>query len=517
MGHHCSYSSRIEILNDKIVYMLTAYYKDKSEDVYYEELVSGKQCGRYIRFNYIAGYLVDFPGEKVKFYGGNYIQKIEDFEEYCEMNPFVGIHNNNQKKDLELIQSIHPDLKYFLKKFYQSSYREIDHKELFKVIRQYWKHPEIEPLIQYNQLAIAMNNNLYRLSSKKLKEVIQFIKENWEKYPSMNLKDVLCSIKNKIPYKLVDTFRKCKENPELFQYLLKQKESIVFYEDYIRMVKKAGHNLEDRYWKYPNHLRKAHAKVVEECKNIDNALNVILNAQFEIVANKLKRNEKIIGGNHYYIVQDFKDFSEHANALKQCLITSGYMEKFIKQQSILIFIKDSNLQSIGTVEINYSKKILQAYGNELDRTNCKLPQSILDDANEYIKQLKIRKHSFKYELPKNCYFKGLYDNDKSFNGLKFEVGKTYQTTYDDETILKNQSKCLASNKVYHFCKNVQDVTKWVSNPASFAIVEALGPVVQNGTAFGSNKIKIKRITTIKDIATSLLAINKAVVDVCHRS
>ena len=71
--------------------------------------------------------------------------------------------------------------------------------------------------------------------------------------------------------------------------------------------------------------------------------------------------------------------------------------------------------------------------------------------------------------------------------------------------------------MYHFCKNVQDVTKWVSNPASFAIVEALGPVVQNGTAFGSNKIKIKRITTIQDIATSLLAINKAVVDVCHRS
>lgn len=160
MGHHCSYSSRIEILNDKIVYMLTAYYKDKSEDVYYEELVSGKQYGRYISFNYIAGYLVYFPGEKVKFYGGNYIQKIEDFEEYCEMNPFVGIHNNNQKKDLELIQSIHPDLQYFLKKIYQSSYREIGHKELFKVIRQYWKHPEIEPLIQYNQLAIAMNNNL---------------------------------------------------------------------------------------------------------------------------------------------------------------------------------------------------------------------------------------------------------------------------------------------------------------------------------------------------------------------
>lgn len=512
MGHHCSYTSRIEILNGKIIYMINANYKNKSEDVYYEELLSGKTYGRYIHVSYIAGYLVEFPNEKGRGYYG-YKQEVQDFEPYYEMKPFINTKLKNPKIDFDLIESVHPELHYFLNKLYFSSYRDIEHSYLFKVIRQYLKHPEIESLIQCNQLSIGMNNSLYRVSNKKRKEVIQFIKENAEKFPSMALKDIFCALKNKIPYSAVDTFRKCNNNPELFKYLLKQKEDYTFYQDYLKMAKKVGHNLKERYWQYPNHLRDAHAKVVKESKNMDQALDVILNSQFEIVAKKLKRQEKCIHDYYYYIVQEHQDFINHAKALNQCLITAGYMKKFINQQSVLIFIKDSKNNSIGTIEIDYQKKILQAYGNELDRVNCKLPQSILDDAKEYISQLKIRKHTFTYELPKNCYFKGLYENNKSFNGHKFEEGKIYSTPYDDAVISSINSNCLASDKVYHFCENIQDIKNWINNPSAYAIVEALGPIVKRGTALGSNKIKIKKITTVQDIAASLLAINKAIVDV----
>lgn len=66
---------------------------------------------------------------------------------------------------------------------------------------------------------------------------------------------------------------------------------------------------------------------------------------------------------------------------------------------------------------------------------------------------------------------------------------------------------MASNKVFHFCKDVEDVKGWISNPSSYAIVIAKGPIVSRGTAFGSNKIKIKKIMTTEDVALALLAKN----------
>ena len=374
----------------------------------------------------------------------------------------------------------------------------------------YRKYPEIEPLVEINQIKLALDKRLHKLTKSKRKEVINYVKNNAKQEVEFDLSKLFTCIKHNIAYKHAKKFTDCKGNHDLFHYLVKQDKDLSFYEDYKKMAIKAGHNLQDDYWKYPKSLTEAHDKVLEECKRIDNAMDLVLNEQFEIVAHALKKQEKVIDGNHYYIVQEVKDFINQAETLKQCLITAGYMDKFVKQESILIFIKDSNDKPIGTVEIDYKKKILQAYGNERDRNNCLLSDEIQKAVKQYISSLKVRKHKFTYKLPKNCYFKGLYDGDKSFNGMEFVEGKTYSTEYDDQTILKGDSKCIASDKVFHFCDSIQNVIEWVNHPCAYAIVEALGAVVKRGTAYGSNRIKIRKITTIEDIAKSLLSVDKAV-------
>ncbi len=512
MAHRCTYEDRL-IFDDELnqfYRLVTAKWKDRTLDVIkiYED---GKFYVRNLIYSYLAGYLVEFPGEKARYRyaSGSYIVEEEEFE---EVHWNCNVYAETRFVDKKYIVLRDPSLKYLITK-----YKGDRNDELLKIIAMYRKYPEIEPLVEIGQCKLALDNRLHKLTKIKKIEVINFVRENITDGQVFDLSKVFTCIKNNIRYKHYETFIKCKDgckdDNDLFKYLIKQGQEYSFYEDYKKMAIKAGHNFDDEYWKHPKSLVKAHDKVLEECKNIDDALDLIISNQFEIVAEKLKKQEQVIDGNHYYIVQSYEDFCNQANSLKQCLIIAGYMNKFIKQESVLIFIKNAKNEPLGTVEIDYKKKILQAYGNEYDRSNCRLPSEILEAVNKYIKGIKISKHKFTYKLPQNCFYKGLYDDDKSFNGVEFKEGKIYQTVYDDKTIIKTGSKCLASDKVYHFCKTVDDVKGWVINPYAFAIVEPLGPVVQNGTAFGSNKIKIRKIASQKDIARIMLSVNKSVKEV----
>lgn len=503
MGHKCLYKDILVFDNDikQFYRLITAFWKNKELDVakVYED---GTVYGRNITYSYIAGYFVDFPGEKVRYLGKTYTIEEGEYEEILwNFNLWV----DSSIFDKDYITSKDPSLKYLISKF-KGNRNDL----LLKIIAMYRKYPEIEPLVELDQYKLALDNRLHKLTIGKKKEVINFVKENMVDKQVFDLSKIFTCMKNKIRYKFAAMFKDCKGDRDLFNYLVKQKQTIFFYQDYKEMAIKAGHNFNDNYWKYPKSLIKAHDKVMEECKNIDNALDMILNKQFEIVAHALKRQERIIDGNCYYIVQEFEDFYKQAEALKQCLVSAGYMKKFVNQESVLIFIKNSKNEPLGTVEIDYKKRIIQAYGNESDRNNCKLSDEIIDAVNNYIADIKISKHKFTYKLPQNCYYKGLYDDDKSFNGVEFKANRVYQTKCDDKTIIKTGAKCLASDKVYHFCKTIEDVKKWVTSPFAFAIVEPLGPVVQNGTAYGSNKIKIRKIAKHEDIARIMLSINKCV-------
>lgn len=503
MAHRCDFCDRIELRENKIIRIVTAKHKEKKEDVYYEELESEKTFGRYVIYSYMAGYLVTFPNERISKYG---IIPEQDFEEYYQLNLNCSSNLENRKDEFKKIEQIHPELHYLLKKISESdTYKVINNTSLFAIIRKYWKHPELENLIMYDQLSLARDERFYKLSKSKLKQILSYVKDNYKKYKSMTYNNILFAIKNNIPYDSVDNFKKCKGNLFLFKYLLKQKVSFEYYTDYLEMAKKAGHDLENRYWKFPNNLVNSHNKVLEELNNIKQVKNLIMLAQLSAVSkNVLKSQCSTINGFTFYIPQDYNDIADQAKELNQCLIRAGYVKKVIKQESILIFVKQGN-KRIGTIEIDYSKKILQAYGNELDRNHCSLSEEILQAAREYIKKLTVRRK--KYKIPDTIFFKGLYENDSSFNKIKFEEGKTYCTETTDEELKKIGSKAMASNKVFHFCKDVEDVKGWISNPSSYAIVIAKGPIVSRGTAFGSNKIKIKKIMTTEDVALALLAKN----------
>lgn len=498
MGHKCTYSDKLVYdSNEKQFYRsITAYWKDKTLEIakIYED---GRAFGRYLTFTYCGGYCIDFPGEKVRSRYSRETYIIEEDDEFEQIwwnfNLWVGSSNI----DKEYIVEQDPSLKYLISKF-NGTRNDI----LLPIIATYRNYPEIEPLVEMGLYKLASDKRLHKLSKAKKKEVINFVKDNYVEGIEMELTKIFTCVKNKIKYSFYDTFISCKDESDLFKYLVKQNQTYTYYVDYKEMAIKAGHDFNQEYWKYPKNLVEAHNKVMAECKNIDDANDAILAAQFNLVSSDISKNYiKIIEGYTFYIPSDYKDFARQAEELKQCLITGGYVKKMIEQKSILIFIKEGE-KRIGTIEIDYKKKILQAYGNESDRKNCTLSKEIMDFAKLYIGDLKLRKK--KYKANPKVFYKGLYSDDKSFNGLSFETNKIYDTGYPDNVINEFGSKCMTTNKVFHFCKTFDDVKGWVTNPSTYAIVEALGPVVNKGTAYGSNKIKIKKIMTLNDVARALL-------------
>ena len=89
-----------------------------------------------------------------------------------------------------------------------------------------------------------------------------------------------------------------------------------------------------------------------------------------------------------------------------------------------------------------------------------------------------------------------FDENLCCRGIQFEIGKTYDTGCTE-----NLELC--TNKVFHFCKNLENVDKFYSVRAEknnrFCEIKVLGELVEDELKCGSNKIKILREITGEEL------------------
>lgn len=485
MAHHTENTERIKIENGQLVRIVTATYKDYSLDVL-KEYEDGNMYARNLEFSNMAGWLVTFPGEKVRYrYGmGSYIQKLEDWWQLCcECNMNIA---NQVSFNANLIIQEKPDLKYFFKKYNGN----ISYKKLFSLIRQYKKYPAIETLIEKGLYQIALNNSLWRLSKTKLNQVINFIKINDGFNENTMLKDILCCIKHKIKYTELGTFNYVAGDMELFNYLCRKNINWSYYNDYISMCRKVGHDTTDSYWKYPNDITKAHNKVMEECKNVEKLNNKLKYDMLNEVLKDLYQYNAKINGFDVFVTANVEIIQKQCDVLYQCLIRNDYIYKEIMQENILVFFwKDGN--PVATAEIFYNGTIGQFYGDERDRSKCEATSELKAALNVWLSKAKLKKRQVSKKIK---YYKGFYnkveDTFFAFNGFEFKLGQIYETNFDDSTILAAGARgCNSTNKVFHFCDSIEEISKHYA-PKYYCQVEPLGPVLDCNGALLSNKIKI---------------------------
>ena len=73
--------------------------------------------------------------------------------------------------------------------------------------------------------------------------------------------------------------------------------------------------------------------------------------------------------------------------LHQCLIWANYIDKVIKQTSLIVMIWDLEDKPIATAELAYNKEVLQFYGDEHDRFNCNPNEEIQNVLNKFLSSI----------------------------------------------------------------------------------------------------------------------------------
>lgn len=389
MGHRCSYSERIEFENNQLVRIVNAVYKNMkgticfSEDVY-KEYEDGRIKGRYLAWSNVAGYIVNFPGDKLGYYGGYNTQQKQNFEPYNELNMWI---NHSTPIPILAIMNKRPELKYLLKKMDS----KITCSTFMKIVKQYKKYPNIEELVRMNLYGLALNENLQKLKPKKKSELISYIKQHiYELDNWTSLYKIQRCLKYNCTLKDLEEAAYCRYNFPLHKYLEKIEEDYNYYLDYIKMCKQLGKNLKDPYWRYPKNLTEAHNKMsveVEKAKKTESKSKV---KKLKAITENLVKNNTTIKGYQIIIPNDMQLIKQQAEELHQCLLTAGYDNKMIEQKAILVFIRKDN-KPIATAEVFYDKKVGQFYGNERDRANCKPSPEIEKIFYKWLKTAVIKK------------------------------------------------------------------------------------------------------------------------------
>lgn len=524
MAHQATYIDRIEVETDWeterkfLVRTVKADWYDKKEnrvrtlDVY-KEYETGTYYGteRFFARNIVStmmGYLVYYPGERIiqtgYWYGGDqYAPNVPDDWQNYGSERIGGCYpeNKSSDRDIENVLEVYPNFKYIIKKINRE---DLNNPLLMDLINVFKEHPEVEGLCQLGLYTIALNKQLYKLTLPKRKAVIKFIMEHHEE---MNKWTTLRSIQCCLKYKSdLETYNQYRSNWQIitfeeFLHLNKKGvpdyNKIRLYADYLEMCEKVGHDLKDPYWHFPSNLDKAHAKVMEELKAARETSSKIKGDYLKAVMKPMVKYNATVNGYDIFIANDIETIQKQCDVLYQCLIRNGYINKVLMQEEILVFIWKDN-KPIATAEIFYNGKLGQFYGDERghSRGESCLPDADVQEAfNIWFKTFK----PIKAKAPKRNihYYKGFYtkiDNStfKGFRDFKFEVGKVYETDFsNDEINVLGGQKCNATDKVFHFCESITEISNHY-NPTCYCEIEPLGALVEYNGALLSNRIKILR-------------------------
>jgi len=423
MAHQpTSITDRIEVENGKIVRIVTAEYDKPGKDPYssidiYKEDEDGNAWSRNLYQSMWGGYVVMFPGHPRSISYWCYDGTIAEEEEWTERARSKIGFSRTHLSDTERgnIIMYHYDFKYVFKKYCFANLREVMDKLIM------WKqHPELELMLGAGFERLGMNKQLYRMTPENRKAVMQFCRNNPDAC-DLNYREIRACMKYPDPdlmikyFMLVPTWQRIGWTKNAYhmlsaisvediKYLIKKNmastKGVRLYTDYIYMLRRSNHNSADEYWKYPNNLRKAHDKLIEE-ERIARELKERMenerkqkemqerDSNYQKVFKKYKKYNGIVGDYNIFISDDFEEWKKQADTLHQCIIYADYMKKVADRKCLIVFIR-KNDEPIATAEILPGKKIGQFYGNEIDINNCKPSEEVQEVFNKWLSKVTVK-------------------------------------------------------------------------------------------------------------------------------
>jgi hypothetical protein len=386
------YEEEVFIEDARVTRCVYGIYKEHRVAIYLED----DDCNYFSKncdYVYMNGYLMSIPGETYKQYGQTYTVTDEDWWRLSEpLNMWATKGQEELVKQMEeLCIELYPDFVYVTKKWTAATTAQ-----LMEALSIWKEHPDVELLLTMGFEEIAFSPAFYRLGEEKKKAYCRWIL----KHPDQKdicfkkLQVIIChnlSVKEWNDYCafLNDGWYsdKYRISYPIYKYLAKQiekdpgyspSEIMNLYDDYKYMAGRAGHNLKEKYWKFPSHLKEAHDKVSEEVRLIEEAKRI---AREKAEAEELRKNQarlkalakkfadvcELVDGYSIFISTDYDVWQNQAKVLHQCICSGGYFQKMANGDCTIIFIQKDGVP-IATAEILKTGKLNQFYADERSGT-----------------------------------------------------------------------------------------------------------------------------------------------------
>lgn len=342
-------------------------------------------CG-YVGYGYRVGWYSEGLQKYKNWFESDFWYSAED--KYYD--PFAPVVN------LDLLNKL-PEFKY-------SCFKDYDSSNILKFLRLYRKYPNIEYFMKLGLKNIVDSKVILKLANKD-KNFCKWLVKNKVSFLYPHYKtSIIAAYKNNTTVDYEDkkakivheykqgNYRRFQEHyfydfNQLVEYVLKQNISMSTYIDYFNACEYLGLDLGQEKNRLPHNFKHWHDIRIDEYHTqkaiADEQKRKELFTQFSDIASKylsLQHNKKY---NFIAIIpQSPNDLIHEGESLHHCVGKMNYDQKFIREESLIFFIRSKLNPNTPLVTLEYSLQtntILQCYGDHDSKPN--------DDILHYVNKI----------------------------------------------------------------------------------------------------------------------------------
>ena len=306
-----------------------------------------------------------------------------------------------------------------LPEFKYSEYKLYTGNNIFKYLRLYRKYPQLEILMKLGFTNIALSKTILRCCEDNAfrKWLIVQRRELQSKYYYIDV--IARAFKTGKPLDRLQAYKeaklqlihdsslapiketfKGKELERFVDYIAKQRTNAHTYLDYLKACQNLGLDMTEDKNRFPHDFKRWHDMRIDQYatkKAIEDE-----EKRKELYTNFAKIADKYFPMQHFkrsaficIIAKSPAELIREGEALHHCVGRMNYDQRFVREESLIFFVRDKDKPDIPLVTIEYSisqKKVLQCYGEYDSKPSDDVLHYVnkvwLPHANKTIKQIR---------------------------------------------------------------------------------------------------------------------------------
>lgn len=297
--------------------------------------------------------------------------------------------------------------KEYISKLKDYKYSAIDlyrYTNIFKYLRLYEQYPKAELLVKCGLSNLATSKQILRLCDKD-KNFCKWLFKNKDEISkdSSYISSLIKAYRTNKPIKLTNKidyfnrnynsyknelkdFLQPNESEKFITYIVNKNTNVASFIDYIKACNFLGLNMNENKNRYPHNFQYWHDVRIDEMHTkqaeIDKEKRKELYDSFSNVANKYEALQRNLKDNFVVIIaKSPSELVHEGDFLHHCVGRMNYDQKFIREESLIFFVRNKEDIQTPFVTLEYSlknHKILQCYADH----DTKPEDNVLDFVNK---------------------------------------------------------------------------------------------------------------------------------------